>query len=175
MIFVTVGTHEQPFNRLIQKVDSLVGTGAIKEDVFIQRGIKSVVPMNCPSSDMICYNDIVERINNARIIITHGGPGSIMMSLSAGKIPIVVPRQAKYKEHIDDHQISFTKGLESQHKIIAVYEIEDLKEKIFNYEILVKKLDYSKNRPEHKYTLPLETLTENLENYCRSFMKCKVL
>ena len=24
MIFVTVGTHEQPFNRLIQKIDELI-------------------------------------------------------------------------------------------------------------------------------------------------------
>lgn len=30
MIFVTVGTHEQPFNRLIQKVDELVSDGKIK-------------------------------------------------------------------------------------------------------------------------------------------------
>ena len=29
MIFVTVGTHEQPFNRLIQKVDELK-----KDDLF---------------------------------------------------------------------------------------------------------------------------------------------
>ena len=33
MIFVTVGTHEQPFNRLIKKVDDLVANGSIKEKV----------------------------------------------------------------------------------------------------------------------------------------------
>ena len=31
MIFVTVGTHEQPFNRLIQKVDELKRDGVIKD------------------------------------------------------------------------------------------------------------------------------------------------
>ena len=36
MIFVTVGTHEQPFNRLIQKVDELKKDGVITEDVIIQ-------------------------------------------------------------------------------------------------------------------------------------------
>ena len=30
MIFVTVGTHEQPFNRLIQKVDELKRDGIIE-------------------------------------------------------------------------------------------------------------------------------------------------
>ena len=33
MIFVTVGTHEQPFNRLIQKIDELKKDGIINEDV----------------------------------------------------------------------------------------------------------------------------------------------
>ena len=28
MIFVTVGTHEQPFNRLIQKIDELKKDGS---------------------------------------------------------------------------------------------------------------------------------------------------
>ena len=40
MIFVTVGTHEQPFNRLIQKVDELKRDGIIKDDVIIQTGCK---------------------------------------------------------------------------------------------------------------------------------------
>lgn len=29
MIFVTVGTHEQPFNRLIKKIDELKGSGSL--------------------------------------------------------------------------------------------------------------------------------------------------
>ena len=40
MIFVTVGTHEQPFNRLIQKVDELKRDGIIKDDVIIQTHCK---------------------------------------------------------------------------------------------------------------------------------------
>lgn len=41
MIFVTVGTHEQPFNRLIQKVDELKRDGIIKDDVIIQSGFST--------------------------------------------------------------------------------------------------------------------------------------
>ena len=37
MIFVTVGTHEQPFNRLIQKVDELK-----KDDLLIVEGNGSI-------------------------------------------------------------------------------------------------------------------------------------
>ncbi len=44
MIFVTVGTHEQPFNRLIKEVDRLVETGIIKDEVFIQTGYSTYEP-----------------------------------------------------------------------------------------------------------------------------------
>ena len=36
MIFVTVGTHEQPFNRLIQKVDELKRDGVMKHIIYIR-------------------------------------------------------------------------------------------------------------------------------------------
>ena len=38
MIFVTVGTHEQPFNRLVKAVDELKKDGVIVEKVIIQTG-----------------------------------------------------------------------------------------------------------------------------------------
>ena len=41
MIFVTVGTHEQPFNRLIKKVDELKRDGVIQEDVIMQTGFST--------------------------------------------------------------------------------------------------------------------------------------
>ena len=44
MIFVTVGTHEQPFNRLIQKVDELKRDGVIEDDVIIQTGSRTYKP-----------------------------------------------------------------------------------------------------------------------------------
>lgn len=168
MIFVTVGTHEQPFNRLIQEMDRLISSGVVQEDVFIQRGIKSIIPRNCPSAEMISFQEMGERIANARIIIIHGGPASIMLCLSNMKIPIVVPRQLKYKEHVDNHQVDFTKRLESQGKVLAVYESEELGDRIADYEKLCEKLN-----PVGINQQPVETLKmliENLDRYCQSFI-----
>ena len=47
-------------------------------------------------------NELVEK---ARIVITHGGPSSFLMVLQKGKIPIVVPRQKQFDEHVNDHQV----------------------------------------------------------------------
>ena len=92
MIFVTVGTHEQPFNRLIQKVDELKKDGVITEDVIIQTGFSTYEPKYCQWSKLIPYQQMIKNVADARIVITHGGPASFIMPLQIGKTPIVVPR-----------------------------------------------------------------------------------
>ena len=78
-------------------------------------------------------------VRKSDIIITHGGPGSIFHPLQYDKIPIVVPRNPKYNEHVDNHQILFTKRLEQEKKILAVYEVSDIKEFLVNYNIIYQK------------------------------------
>jgi UDP-N-acetylglucosamine transferase subunit ALG13 len=126
MIFVTVGTHEQPFDRLIQKVDELKKHGQIPDDVFMQTGYSTYVPFCCEYRAMIEFQEMESRMKTARIVITHGGPCSIIQARFHGKKPIVVPRQKMFKEHVDDHQVRFTNFLESKAKIIAGYNIDTL-------------------------------------------------
>ena len=104
MIFVTVGTHEQPFNRLIGCMDELKGRNVIQEEVIMQTGYSTYVPQYCQWKKMLSYDEMSENVRNARIVITHGGPASFFMPLQLGKTPIVVPRQKRYGEHVNDHQ-----------------------------------------------------------------------
>lgn len=67
MIFVTVGTHEQPFNRLIQKVDELKKDGVITEDVIIQTGFSTYEPKYCQWSKLIPYQQMIKNVADARI------------------------------------------------------------------------------------------------------------
>ena len=64
MIFVTVGTHEQPFNRLIQKVDELKRDGVIKDDVIIQTGFSTYKPKYCQWSKLISYQHMFSSVEN---------------------------------------------------------------------------------------------------------------
>lgn len=80
MIFVTVGTHEQPFNRLIQKVDELKKDGVITEDVIIQTGFSTYEPKYCQWSKLIPYQKMIKNVADARIVITHGGARDIIGS-----------------------------------------------------------------------------------------------
>ena len=140
MIFVTVGTHEQQFNRLIKKIDELKRDGFIKEEVFIQTGFSTYEPKYCKWSNLISYEEMEKYNREANIVITHGGPASFLAPLSYGKIPIVVPRQVKYDEHVNDHQVDFVKEVaERMGTIIPVYDIKDLKSIIVSYDKKYKK------------------------------------
>ena len=111
MIFVTVGTHEQPFNRLVQEIDNLKRDGVITEDVIIQTGYSTYEPKYCQWDKLIPYKQMIKNVEDARIVITHGGPASFIMPLQIGKTPIVVPRQKKFDEHVNDHQVEFARNV----------------------------------------------------------------
>ena len=120
MIFVTVGTHEQPFNRLIKEVDRLVETSVIKDDVFIQTGYSTYEPQFCKWSSLISFDKMNELMETSDIIITHGGPATFMSAIANGKKPIVVPRQEKYDEHVNDHQVDFAQQVKEKYNSIEV-------------------------------------------------------
>lgn len=166
MIFVTVGTHEQSFDRLVKKVDELVADGTIKEDVFIQLGYTKYKPEHCRYEKLV-GSDIMDKYSKeARIVITHGGPGSIMTPFSYGKMPIVVPRQHEFGEHVDNHQMRFTEKLESQGKVLAVYDINKLGEIISEYDQLIEGMnrDYSANT---------DIFVDRLEKICDELVATK--
>lgn len=138
MIFVTVGTHEQPFNRLIQKVDELKRDGAITEEVIMQTGFSTYEPKYCTYSKLYPYSEMQQIVQNARIVITHGGPSSFIMPLQIGKIPIVVPRQKDFNEHVNNHQVEFAEAVKERYgNIIVVENIEDLQRTILDYDKIV--------------------------------------
>ena len=141
MIFVTVGTHEQGFERLIKKIDDLVRDGKIKEDVIMQIGFTQYKPKYCKWQKLFPYSEMKEMMQKARIVITHGGPASFIMALQEGKTPIVVPRMAKYNEHVNDHQVDFSLAVNERYKnLIVVEDVENLGNIISDYDNLVKNM-----------------------------------
>lgn len=133
MIFITVGTHEQGFDRLLKEIDFLIEKGVIKEKVFAQTGYSKYKPNNYEYKDMIGYDDMDEYVKKSNIVITHGGPASIFHPIQYGKTPIVVPRNPEFNEHVDDHQILFTRKMENDSRVIGVYDIKELRYKLENY------------------------------------------
>ena len=139
MIFVTVGTHEQQFNRLIEYMDKW----AIEndEEVIIQTGYSTYEPQNCKWQKLFSFQEMCKYVDDARIVITHGGPSSFIAPLQIGKTPIVVPRRYKFNEHVNDHQVNFCREVENRMgTIIVVEEIEKLGEILKKYDEIISGL-----------------------------------
>lgn len=172
MIFVTVGTHEQPFDRLVQAVDELKEKKIITRDVFIQTGYSTYTPRFCEHAPLIGFDDMLRRMETAEVVITHGGTGSIMLVLYKGKIPLVVPRQSRYNEHIDDHQVHFCKMMETKGKILAAYEMEDLETAVNSHH---RRVEAMPHRGEKRAAGGLEERADifagKLEKICLDLVK----
>lgn len=165
MIFVTVGTHEQPFNRLIEKMDELVESGKIKEKVVVQYGFSTYEAKQCEMHKMMSFDEMQQAFKDARIVITHGGPSSFVEALQYGKVPIVVPRQLEFNEHVNNHQVDFTKLIaERMNNIIPVYDIDDLAATIANYDSIVKTKNSGESSNNKKFNAKLEEIVDSLFN-----------
>lgn len=101
MILVTLGTQKQPFTRLLDAIEN----SDINEEIIVQAGYTKYDSKKMKIFDFISYEEMGKLVDNANIIITHGGTGSIVGPLKKNKKIIAAARLSKYGEHVDDHQI----------------------------------------------------------------------
>lgn len=122
MILVAVGSSAIPFDRLLEAVDSL-DPG---EPVVVQRGPSKVLPRYATVVDFMAFEEIVEHVERARVVVTHAGVGTILISLMKGKRPIVVPRLRKYGEAVDDHQLELARRLHDEDVVTLAEDLVEL-------------------------------------------------
>lgn len=161
MIFVTVGTHEQPFNRLVEYMDKWAAEH--DEEVVMQTGFSTFEPMNCKWDKLFPYQEMVKKVAEARIVITHGGPSSFIMPLQIGKIPVVVPRKADFNEHVNNHQVEFSNAVaERQGNIIVVEDVSKLADVLGEYDEIVGSMTKGLRSNNEKFCYEFEKLVDEL-------------
>lgn len=110
----------------MREVERLVGEGKLS-DVVVQYGFSTVQPKDCMCKQFLSYDEMKDCYARADAVVTHGGPSTFIEAMSYGKVPVVVPRQAQFNEHVNDHQVKFVKAFaERMGGIIPVYDIKDL-------------------------------------------------
>ena len=106
-VLVTVGTHEQPFQRLLDAVSLVIDRGAAAEWV-VQYGVATFDPRQALHAEPYLSHDELLRWNQwADIAFTGGSPGGIFDALAADAEPFLIPRRHQHGEHINDHQVEF--------------------------------------------------------------------
>ena len=104
MIFVTLGTQDKSFERLLQAIDREIEKGNIKEKVVVQAGYTKYETKNMEIMDLVSQDEFDKLMKSCSLLITHGGVGSILTGIKYGKPVIAAARLKKYKEHSNDHQ-----------------------------------------------------------------------
>lgn len=104
MIFVTLGTQDKDFSRLLKAIDREIEKGTIKEKVIVQAGHTKYESKNMEIFDLIPTDEFNEIIEKCDLLITHGGVGNILSAIKRGKPVIAAARLKKFKEHTNDHQ-----------------------------------------------------------------------
>lgn len=105
MIFVTVGTNEARFDRLLEALEGLPA----HTELFVQHGPSPIRPAGATCTDYVSFEEMVEKMSQAETVVTHAGVGSVLTALLNGTRPIVVPRLERYGEAVDDHQLEFAR------------------------------------------------------------------
>lgn len=123
-IFVTVGT-DLPFDRLVNAVDLWAGSQK-SFDVFAQIGDSEFVPENMDYKKFVEPKDYRSTLENADLIISHAGMGTILTSLRFQKPLLVLSRRASLGEHRNEHQLATAKHLKSIDKVDVAADENEL-------------------------------------------------
>ena len=122
MILVTLGTNEQPFDRLVRAVAQL----EVDEPLLVQHGSSREPHGRGEWVDFMSFDELADAMRRASVVVSHAGVGSIMLARRCGKRPVVVPRRRALGEAVDDHQLHLARRLERLGVVSVVDETSEL-------------------------------------------------
>lgn len=126
MICVITGSQKFQFNRLLIAIDQLVRDHVITEEVFAQIGYSNYHPQYYKFSKFLNKKEFDVMIENSNIVICHGGTGAIITAIKKNKKVIAIPRESKYGEHVDNHQLQIVQEFNNLNLIVSCTDLSDM-------------------------------------------------
>lgn len=146
LIFVTVGTCDKSFDRLIKAVDDLAAR--LSEEVVIQIGISKYLPQNATYFGFCPPHEMESLIDRADLIIAHAGFGNIGQCISKQKRIILVPREKRFDDAIDN-QVELAEYLaERSRGIICLRDVAKLSEAFIEIKNITPCYQFTNHIPE---------------------------
>lgn len=134
---------------MLIEIERLIKTGIITDTVIAQIG-NTKFETDLEDSKMHLIEFTTQRemdaiIENADLIITHGGVATIIQAVNLGKKVIAVPRLKKYKEHVNDHQLQIIENFDASGYIIGTIGVEEIEAALYKVKDFVSKKYVSNN------------------------------
>jgi len=155
MIFVTLGTQDKSFIRLLEAIQKQIDLGNIKQKVIVQAGYTKFQSNDMEIFDLVSMDDFNKYMDECDLLITHGGVGCILDGLKRNKKIIASARLKEYGEHTNDHQL----------QIIETFENNGYVLKLDNFDELDKVLAKSKSFKPNKFISNNGNFVNKLKDY----------
>lgn len=191
MIFVSLGTQDKPFNRIIDYVLSLkeevkeleeledtkivfqIGQTKLSEEeknriIKLNNNKENKEKNNEENNEditvfsMLKPEEMKKYIIDSSFVITHAGVGTIMECVENNKEIVVLPRKEEYEEHVNNHQEEIAFEMEKNGLLYKVDTYEKMKE------IVIELIKNSENKKENKYVSNNEKFNDKLIEYLKS-------
>jgi UDP-N-acetylglucosamine transferase subunit ALG13 len=127
LIFASLGTHGQPFPRMLRLLEELPKTQAITAQVG--KTAAADLP-NLTCYRYLSFGEMQAFMREAEVVVCHAGVGSILTAIEAGHRPVVIPRLHEHDEHVDDHQLHLATELHDQGHVLCYRQGDSLSELI---------------------------------------------
>jgi len=145
LIFVSVGTLNKPFNRLLEGIDLIANK--IGDEIIAQIGYSTYIPKRYRFFRFCEHDEMLSHIQSARFVICQAGFGIIGNCIRLKKPMILVPREIRYGEAIDK-QYELAEYLASKHRaILCIRDISKLADAIERIEGVQVDYDYKTDIP----------------------------
>jgi UDP-N-acetylglucosamine transferase subunit ALG13 len=139
VILASLGTHEQPMPRLTEVLGQLPRRMPHQAPFVIQHGY-SPVPVGWSGRPLFGTAELEQLMREASIVICHAGPATVAGARASGRIPVVIPRQHRFAEHVDDHQLWYARRLAAAGEVLLVEDVAVLVACVERYEELCARL-----------------------------------
>lgn len=126
MIFVSLGTQDKPFVRLLDYLEH----SNIKDKIIVQAGFTDYESKKFEIHKYLDKDDFDKYIDEADLVICHGGVGTIVSCLNKNKKVLAVPRLSKYKEHQNDHQLQIVNAYYQKGYLVMMNDGDDFDDKV---------------------------------------------
>lgn len=122
-VFVTVGTDHHPFARLMHWIETWPRRADAR--VVVQHGT-TPPPAGVEAAALLDAEAMAGLFSTAVAVVCAGGPATVMDARRHGRRPIVVARRGDLGEHVDDHQLAFSRFLAATDVVTAPVDAREL-------------------------------------------------
>ena len=158
MILILLGTIQLEFVRPLKEIEKLCEKGIIQDKIIVQSGFTKYNSKYFEIIPFIEPDILNQLIEDAELVISHAGTGSVVGALKKQKKVIAVARYVELTEHVDNHQLDLLEEFEKKGYLIPWYKDDNV----------IELFTMANNFKPNPYLSQKEHILKYLENYILS-------